>query len=128
MKIEFLENGSADCPLIRIYGNEPDVCEQFRQAFEQLANGNIDNVLLTELPGIEPLDGCRLVAQKGRCDRGIICKGGNVFCWMLTPDSWDDVALLIEPFCSDEAVGYQWLEGFQRATDVRVLVSLDGCW
>jgi hypothetical protein len=52
MKIEFVEHGSADCPLIRIYGNEPDVCEQFRQAFEQLANGNVDEVLLTNCPAL----------------------------------------------------------------------------
>ncbi|HEV3435727.1 MAG TPA: hypothetical protein VG122_00110 [Gemmata sp.] len=128
MKIKVLEHGSADCPLIRIYGNEPDVFEQFRQAFEQLANGNVAEVLLTELPGVEPLGGCCLITQAGRRDEGIVRKGENVFFWVLTRDSWDDVALLIKPFCSDEAVGYQWLEGFQRATDVRVLVSLDGCW
>jgi hypothetical protein len=129
MKIEFLESGSADCPLIRIYGDEPEVCKQFRRAFEQLANGSVEETSLTDLPGVEPLGGCCLIAQAGRRDRGIVRKGGNGFCWVLTPATWDNVAGLIEPFCRNETCGYQWLDQFP-ASEARVLVSTSrsGCW
>jgi hypothetical protein len=129
MKIEFLESGSADCPLIRIYGNEPEVCQQLQRTFEQLANGSIEEVSLTDLPGVEPLGGCCLIAQAGRRDRGIVCKGRNVFHWVLTPATWDNVAGLIEPFCGTEAGGYQWLNQVP-ASEACVLVSTSrwGCW
>jgi len=129
MKIEFLESGSADCPLIRIFGDKPEVCQQLRQAFEQLAIGSVGEVSLTDLPGIEPLGGCCLIAQAGRRDRGIIRNGQNTFCWMLTPATWDNVAGLIEPFCRTGTDGYQWLDDVP-AGEANVLISTlrSGCW
>jgi hypothetical protein len=127
MKIEFLESGSDDCPLIRIYGDEPAVCQQMRIGFEQLASGDVDEVFLTDLPGVQPLGGCRLIAQAGSRDKGVVRSAGNVFHWVLTPASWDNVAFLIEPFCSSQAGGYQWLDQVP-ASEMRVLVSRDGLW
>jgi hypothetical protein len=69
MKVEFLESGSADCHLIRIYGDEPDVCQQFQRAFERLANGSVEEVSLTDQPGVEALGGCSLIAQVDRRGR-----------------------------------------------------------
>ena len=128
MKIEFLESGSVDCPLIRIYGDESVVFQQLREAFERLANGDASEVSLTDLPGVEPLGGCCLVAQVGRRDKGVVRMEGNVFSWVLTPGRWDDVAFLIEPFCTGGG-GYQWLNQVP-ASDAQVLVSTypDGCW
>ena len=82
MKIEFLESGSADCPLIRIYGNEPEVCKQLQRTFEQLANGSIEEVSLTDLPGVEPLGGCCLMAQ-GRA--GVTGETGRQECNRASP-------------------------------------------
>jgi hypothetical protein len=127
MKIEFLASGSDDCPLIRIYGVEPDVCQIVRRVFEQLAHGDVEEVSLTDLPGIQPLGDCRLIAQAGRRDRGVVRSGGNIFQWVLTPATWDNVAGLIDPFCRSSSGGYQWLEQ-APASEVRVLVSTDGCW
>jgi hypothetical protein len=127
VKVEFLESGSDDCPLIRIYGGKPDVFQQVRRAFEQLAHGDVEEVSLTDLPGIQPLGGCCLIAQASRRDRGIVRSAGNVFHWALTPATWNNVASLIEPFCCSSACGYQWLEQ-APVSEVRVLVSTDGCW
>lgn len=127
MKIEFLENGSDDCPLIRIYGNVPAVCQRLKEVFEQLADGIVCEVSLTDLPGIEPLGDCCLIAQAGRRDRGIVRKGSNDFRWVLTPGSWDNVAGLIEPFSQRQAGGYQWLDQVP-ASEARVLVSTSGDW
>jgi len=129
MKIDFLESGADDCPLIRIYGNEPEVCQRFREAFERLANRGASEVSLTDLPGVEPLGSCCLVAQPGRRDRGVVRKEGNAFCWVLTPAAWDNVAGLIEPFCNSQSDGYQWLDQ-APASEARVLVSTSpvGCW
>ncbi len=129
MKIEYLENGSADCPLIRIYGTEPEVCNQLREAFEQLANGEAREISLTDLPGVEPLGGCRLIAQVGKRDRGIVRQGENVFYWVLTPAAWDNVAGLTEPFCNAPINTFQWLDDVP-ASEAQVLISSSpsGCW
>jgi hypothetical protein len=37
VKMEMLENGSVDCPLIRISGDEPAVCLRLKRVFERLA-------------------------------------------------------------------------------------------
>jgi hypothetical protein len=129
MKVEFLESGSADCPLIRIYGDEPEICQQFHQALERLANGRAQEVALTDLAGVEPLGGCRLIAQVDKRDRGIVCTGGNDFSWRLTPPTWENVAGLIEPFCRAGANGHQWIEQ-APTSEVRVVMSAskEGCW
>lgn len=129
MKIEFLESGSDDCPLIRVYGDEPMVCQRLREAFERLANGDASEVWLSDLPGVERLGGCCLVAQVGRRDKGVARKGENAFYWMLTPATWANVAFLIEPFCHTQNGGYQWLDQVP-ASEARILVSTSssGCW
>lgn len=126
MKIEFLESGSADCPLIRIFGEEPDTCLRLKQIFEQLAEGAIQQYSLCDSLGIEPVN-CRLIAKTGKRDRGVLRDEGDVFEWILTASTWDNVVGLIEPFCKprDGGHGFQWLE---QAGDIRVVVSSDGDW
>jgi hypothetical protein len=129
MKIEYVENGSDDCPLIRIYGPEPAVCQQLWQVFESLAQGHVEAVSLTELPGMEPVAGCCLIAQVGQRDRGVLRQGGNAFSWLLTPATWDNVAGLIQPFCGSEAGEFHWLDQVP-ASEARILLSTSpfGCW
>jgi hypothetical protein len=127
MKIDFLESGSADCPLIRIYAGQPEACRQLKQAFEHLADGAVKEVALSDLPGMLPVGGCCLIAQAGRRDQGIVRSAGNQFRWVLTPATWDNVAGLVEPFCSVPVPGYQWLDQV-GASEARVLISTDGCW
>jgi hypothetical protein len=129
MKIDYLENGSSDCPLIRIYRDEPEFCARLFSSLNQLSSGEAKEVSLTALPGVEPAGSCTLIAQVIKSDRGIVHKEGNSFFWMLTSDSWQDVAGLIEPFCQFETKGFQWLDQVP-ASDARVLISRspDGCW
>jgi hypothetical protein len=124
MKIEFLERGSAGCPLIRIYGTDIDGCLRLKGAFEQLERGAVREIVLSDLPGIEPVSGCRVTAKAGKWDRGVLAVGEYAFDWVLTPSTWDNVAGLIEPFCL-QAGGYQWLE---QTSDTRVLISPSGYW
>jgi hypothetical protein len=123
--MEVLENGSVDCPLIRISGDGPGVCLRLKRVFERLAQGDSGEYSLAEVEDIEPVGGCRLVARAGERDRGVIRQAGNGYEWVLTPGTWDNVAGLIEPFCSPGAAGYQWLH---QSGDVRVLLSPTGDW
>jgi len=125
VKIEFLENGSDDCPLIRIYGYKHDVCLRIKRVFEQLAQGVTRELSLSDLKGVESVDGCRFIAKAGKRDRGVLHDERNVFEWVLTPSTWDNVAGLIEPFCIPGKGGYQWLH---QTGDIGVLISPTGCW
>jgi hypothetical protein len=127
VKIEFLESGAEECPLIRIYGNEPVVCQRLKRAFEELAQDSGNEVSLTDLPGVQSIDGCCLIAQAGRRDQGVVRQDRTVFRWILTPGGWDNVSALIDPFCHGPAGGYQWLDQVP-ASDARVLLSSSGEW
>lgn len=125
MKLEYLATGSDDCPLLRIYGDEPEVCRRLCRAIEQLAQSAIATTVLSNLPGIEPIDGCRLVASAGKWDRGVVPRGDNHFEWILTPATWDNVVSRIASFCSPGAGEYQWLND---DGDLNVLISRTGLW
>jgi hypothetical protein len=125
MRIDFLDKGSADCPLIRIYGFHPDECIRLKRVFERLARGEAQEICLNDLPGVEPANGFGLIAKTGKRDRGVLYDNHNAFEWVLTPSTWDNVAGLIEPFCILGSGGYQWLE---QVGEIGVLISRTGCW
>jgi hypothetical protein len=126
MKIEYLADGSADCPMIRIYGGQSAAFLNLLRVFEQLACGVVKVVAIHDLPGFEAVNGCVLTAKAGTRDAGVRMLGAdNRFKWVLTPETWDNVAGLTEPFCKS-AGGFQWLNGV--VSDVAVLISGDGSW
>lgn len=128
MKIEFLESGSDDCLLIRIYGNEPHVCQTIRESVMALANGDVDCIDLTDLPGIESIGGCRLTAEPGHRDEGIVQKEKDTFIWTLKSATWEDVALLIDAFSEPgPEERYQWVDQ-APTSEIRVLISTSGRW
>lgn len=116
MKVEYLREGSPDCPLIRIYGTEArDFIDLHRQLME-LAFGtrevvNLDTVLRLMVGGAD------------HAPRSV----GHGFEWSRTRQSWEDLAALVEPLTRLHASGYQWLFGSQ---ELRILVSRsgDGQW
>jgi hypothetical protein len=125
MKIEYLECGSEDCPLIRIYGYDESESAVLSLALEQLASGKANEVAIHELPGFVPVNGCLLTAKAGRRDLGVrSVRDKNNFEWELTTSTWDNVVGLAELF-SAPATGFQWLN---TIGDVAVLISGDGLW
>jgi hypothetical protein len=127
VELQFLPDGSADCPLIRFAGNDSAAYTSLRNAFVELSLGSISEVDLDRLPGIVPIEACRVSAIAAKWDQGVVPTGiGNEFKWRLTPNTWDNVAALLEPFCSDDSsTGYQWIES---AGDMHVLITHDGKW
>ena len=60
MKIEVLTEGSEDCPLIRLFDFDPSEAKRLVGIFSKLADGSLQSVVLTEIPGFEPVSGCCL--------------------------------------------------------------------
>jgi hypothetical protein len=137
VQIDFLEEGSEDCPLIRLYGVEASQFAILHEAILSLATGAQEECPLHEVPGFRALSGCKLKLLLSSADAGIRRIGRNLdFEWRLTPTRWFVVAGLVEPFAQRVDQGSsQWLSGKEARHgldlgDISVLLScsVDGRW
>ena len=124
MKMEYLDAGSADCPLIRLYDFGPVEAAQVLDTIRSLAEGKEKSIALNEALGLESVSVCRLNLRTGSRDKGIAKLDKDVFECVLTPESWDNVSGLVEPFGTG-ASGYQWLD---KTGGIALLLSVDGHW
>jgi hypothetical protein len=127
VKLEFLESGSPDCPLIRLYGFDTATAVRLMTLFRTLADGSQQHIRLHDQPGVEAVQGCELELRLGNRDCGIEQTGPTTFVCVLTSEGWGEVAELTEPFCEAGNVGehYQWLNEDGK---VSLLLSPTGRW
>ncbi len=125
MKLEFLADGSQDCPLIRLYDFESEEAVGLRQIFISLSDGTRDSVPLDGERGFESIGGCRFTLRLGKRDLGVMQKAKAEFDCVLTQEGWDDMAWRLEPFCKSGGSGYQWLN---EEGNVSLLLSKTGQW
>jgi|GEM_PF-974490 len=128
MKLEFLADGSPDCPLVRIWGFVPaEVCG-LHEEVTRLAGGQAELVEVHSLPGVVPIDDCRLTLKVGQEDRGVNALiSENSFECLLRRHKWELVADLIRPFYEEARprIYYQWLDD---SADISLLLSDNGEW
>ncbi len=122
MKVDFLQAGSEDCPLIRLYDFRSVEVQRLRHMFESLANGTMDCVALSD---VESVDGTKLTFTRATRDTGVVQTGPQQFDTVLSPDGWAHRVELLEPFC-EPGSGYQWL--CDSIGHIRLLISHDGSW
>jgi len=126
MKLQFLADGSQDCPLIRMYDFNEEEVVRLKRLFGLLADRSATSVKLHEQAGIEPIDGCQLNLQVGKRNTGVVRRGTSTFECSLTSERWSDVASLAEPFCAvAEAGTCQWLN---EDGEISLLLSPKGGW
>jgi hypothetical protein len=126
MKLEFLAEGSKECPLIRLYSFDQSAVLQLMNLISALAAGTTTNASLHEQPWIEPLGGCELKLCLGGRDEGVAQIGPSRFECVLRNEGWDDIAGLLKPFCeSRRADVYQWLNDRGQ---ISLLISASGDW
>ena len=132
MKLDFLPDGSEDCPLVRIWGFVPAEARRLHQVVTRLAGGQTESIEVHSLTGAEPIDGCQLTLRVGQEDRGVYALiGENSFECLLRQHKWEQVADLIRPFCEEAKPGYfQWLDqsGDWESIKISLLLSVDGQW
>lgn len=123
MKLEFLSDGSPDCPLIRLYAFTSAEARELHDIVLELATGGAA-AEVHRLPFVEPIDNCRLTLQVTPWDQGLVRRTeSSEFTCGLTTDTWDNVASLVEPFVEGSR-GFQWLAGGEAA----LLLSSSGRW
>jgi hypothetical protein len=125
MKLEYLANGSLDCPLIRMYAFSRYEAEDLRKLAQSLSSGVRKSVDLETLPWVEPIQGCRLRLVLGERDRGVWQVAPWSFECPLNSNGWQDVGALPEPFCESDVKGFQWLTNKGK---VALLFSHTGEW
>jgi hypothetical protein len=125
MKMEFLESGSPDCPLIRFYEFKLSEAQSLRRIALQLARGRTPSVQLHKEQGIEAISGCQLTLNRGEKDQGVLESRPLEFTWVLTGGGWLSVSGLIRRFSRASSGGYQWLSDRGK---IRILISHDGRW
>jgi hypothetical protein len=123
MKLEFLEAGAAECPLILLSGDEPAVVGELVRALAAVAANDVE---VHSLGGVEPIDGCRLTATLGRRDLGVRRVRGLAFEWVMESEGWAQVCDLLAPFCEQgDAPRFQHLSSDGPVT---VIITTDGHW
>lgn len=125
MKIEFLRNGSPDCPLIRLFDFTHGQASQLQQVILGLLS-SVSSVAIQELAFVESIENCRPTFEVGRQDDGIMrIAGTQEFICRMMLKTWEDIATLLEPFVIGDC-GYQWL--IRHQGDANLLLSTTGHW
>ena len=125
MKIDYLEDGSERCPLIRLYDFQSDEARSLIKAFESLANGTTNEISLGAIVPIDTIDGTQITFVRNELGQGVIEKERFRFALALPAEQWRLNAEIVEPF-SNGTFGYQWLA--PETSDIQVLLSKSGDW
>ncbi|MFG0285345.1 MAG: hypothetical protein ACF8R7_13075 [Phycisphaerales bacterium JB039] len=128
LKLEYLPDGSDDCPLIRLYGFDAGDVVALRRLCLALAEGRVREASLDSQRWAHAIGGCRLTLRAGAANRGVktpVAGSPFVMEYAREGEGWLEVADKLAPFVADRPGGFQWLtdEG-----DVKVLISWSGLW
>ena len=129
MHIEYIPNGSYNCPLIRLFDFEADEARELHNLFARLASGTVSESDLAAQSWMESVGGCRMTLHSAARRRGIVkADSGNAtsFACLLTLDDWETVAERTLPFCKPRREGsYAWLDD---TSPLSLLLSVNGSW
>lgn len=130
MELEFLPDGSMDCPLLIMSPSVPEEAKLLYQAISDMVSVSGTTLDIHTLPFISPIEGCELSAEISGQDLGVIptntldvflSETQNHFNWKLTRQSWEYVLALLHPFTTKkDSKGYQWLD---ETSQIEVLIS-----
>lgn len=126
--LEYLPDGSDDCPLIRLSAFEPADVIALQNLCLALAEGRVREASLDNHPWVRAIGGCRLTLRAGIANRGVrIPMPGTPFVMEYSPEGegWLEVADKLAPFAEDPRRGFQWLT---NEGEVNVLISWNGRW
>ena len=111
--------------LVRLYNFDMAEAIKFRDAIQQTIIVNKKLLPLTTLDFIQSRN-CYLTLRISDEDEGITTPDKVNFVCDLTLKGYEQMILLLEPFCKKETKGYQWLYDIDSQTDF--LFSPGGTW
>lgn len=98
MKLEYLSEGSPDCPLIRIFGASRTEFSRLRSAVLLLNRGELISKGVHELEGFHLLNFGQLTMTASDKASGVKRARVDSFNWLNSRSQWALVAGLLEPF------------------------------
>jgi hypothetical protein len=125
MKLEYLADGSRDCPLVRLYEFNHAEARSLRNLIKSLDTGECSSVVLHGEVWAESIGGCRLTLRRGSRNQGVREVDPLNFECVLSSGGWSNVEGLLDPFCGSNTAGFQWLS---REGSVSLLISQNGQW
>jgi hypothetical protein len=133
MKLEFLDNINDDRKftdvvkdqIIRLYDFDKFQADKFRQRIQETIIEKGETIDLSTMDFIETIN-CNLTLSLANIDSGITtCDMTNFACDM-TIRGYKRMVKLLEPFCIEESMDYQWL--YDIETPIEFLFSPKGTW
>ena len=125
MKLEYLADGSDDCPLICLFEFTPAEVHELRKLVRSLVSGERQSAALQNEAWTVPIGGCQLSLRRGTRDEGVHQLEPRKFECVLSSDRSCNVEGLLDPFCDSSTTGFQWLTHDGR---VSLLISQSGKW
>ncbi|MDX2002467.1 MAG: hypothetical protein SFW35_08540 [Chitinophagales bacterium] len=124
MVIDFIEKGSADCPLIRLYNLTFTEYDELTRQIDKLIKGETNFISLNSILNLEKSIGLEFVTSTE--DKGIVVLGSNSYRLELSISSFKEVKDKIL-FSNDGKYinSHQWLSDHGG---ISLLLSQDGNW
>jgi hypothetical protein len=125
MKLEYLPEGSPECPLIRLFEFNRSEVQELRQLLKALVTGDRQDVALNNEMWLESVGNCHLNLRVGKRNEGIRQVEPFRFECVFTSMEWGNLEVLLEPFSESDISGFQWLT---TGGSVALLISRSGRW
>ena len=125
VKLEYLREGSPECPVIRMYDFGQAEAKQLRELVKSLATGDRENVEFHNEAWVESVGGCSLTLRRGNRNQGILQSQTLRFECVLSSDGWNNAEGLLGPFSESNTTDFQWLTNHGR---IALLISRSGHW
>jgi len=128
MRMEFVQDGSHDCPALLFYGCPSAGAEALISAFRLLAEGPQTEVALHDLSDVHPVGDIQVFATNASGQTGVKQLSLPVFHWRKDREGWLEAVELAGPVAhSDPSEGgsFQYLERYGR---VNILISTGQGW
>ncbi|MCB1615486.1 MAG: hypothetical protein KDI30_05680 [Pseudomonadales bacterium] len=114
MKLEYFADGNLDCPLILLYGVEPECIKLLQVELNKLIQGQISQLFIHDLPGFISVNNCQLFVSAGKRDIGVRnLAAANQFECILQVETLQQVIELLDPFATNpenDGVRFQYLD------------------
>jgi len=128
MNIEFVPDGTHDCPAILFYDCPSDGANSLINIFRSLAEKKDMQVELGKLAGVTLVGNLKLFATNSKGDVGVERVSTAVFRWCRDREGWLEATELAEPVAHSEpseGTRFQYLE---RNGEVNVIFSTGREW
>ncbi len=128
MRIEFLPDGSHDCPAILFHGCSSAGAEALIKTFRSLADNPATEVALHQLPDVSPVGDVQIFATNASGRTGVQQLSAFAFLWRQDSEGWLEAAELAEPVAlsnASEGTRFQYLE---RNGKFNVIFSTSRAW